>query len=210
MLYVNQRGSAGYGEEFANLIHHAYPGDDVGDLEAAVEAVVERGWADPENLFVTGGSGGALVACWLIAESGRFRAAVAAYPLVDWTSFALATDISARVIRYWFPGPPWEHPEHYRRRSPLARVGEVATPTMLVVGEEDYRTLAAEGEKYFAALKHRGVDTVLVRLAGEPHFAERHPSHQIARVLLTLGWFDRYRSGVDAAKVATTSSQKTR
>ena len=28
VLYVNPRGSTSYGEEFGNLIHHAYPGDD--------------------------------------------------------------------------------------------------------------------------------------------------------------------------------------
>lgn len=199
VLYVNQRGSAGYGEDFAQLIHHAYPSDEIHDLEAAVTALVERGWADPSNLFVAGGSGGAMLACWLTAHSSRFRAAVAAYPLVNWTSFTLTTDLSALVAYDWFPGPPWQHPGEYRDRSPLFRVGQVETPTMLIVGEEDYRTPATEAEQYFAALKHRGVDTVLVRLAGEPHFSERHPSHQIARLILTIGWYDRYRSGVDAA-----------
>jgi acylaminoacyl-peptidase len=199
VLYVNQRGSAGYGEEFAQSIHHAYPSTEVLDLDAAVTELVDRGWADPSNLFVAGGSGGAMLACWLTAESSRYRAAVAAYPLVNWTSFTLTTDLSALVAYHWFPGPPWDHPELYRSRSPLFRVGEVETPTLLIAGEEDHRTPAAEAEQYFAALKHRGVDTALVRFPGESHYSERHPSHQIARLLLTLGWFDRYRSGVDAA-----------
>lgn len=199
VLYVNPRGSAGYGEAFGNLIHHAYPGDEVHDFDAAVAAAVDRGWADPENLFITGGSGGALLALWTIAQRPSYRAAVAAYPVVDWASFVLTTDVAAWVIDDWFPGPPWEHPEHYRARSPLWRVADLATPTMVVVGEEDYRTTAAQGEQIYSALKLRSVDALLVRLPGEPHYGERHPSHQIARMLLTIGWFDRYRSGVDAA-----------
>lgn len=193
VLYINQRGSVGYGQEFGNLIHHAYPGNDLHDLEAAVDHVIERGWADPNNLFVTGGSGGAMLACWMTAHSDRYRAAVAAYPLVNWTTFALTSDLSALATYYWFPGLPWEQPEAYMKRSPLWRVGDVETPTMLIVGGADYRTPASEAEQYYTALKYRGVDTRLVRFENAPHFAERSPSHQIYRVLLTLGWFNRYR-----------------
>lgn len=194
VLYVNHRGSTGYGEAFAQLIHHAYPGDEIYDLEAAVSAVVDKGWADPENLFVTGASGGGMLSCWLTAHSRRYRAAVAAYPLTHWTSAVLGSDLSALMVNHWFPGPPWLHPRHYEQRSPLFRVGQVSTPTMLIVGDEDYRTPASEAEQYFAALRHRGVDSALVRLPGEPHYSEHHPSHQVARVLLTVGWFDHHRS----------------
>src|SRR5262249_49806417 len=58
VLYVNPRGSTGYGEEFGNLIHHAYPGHDYDDLMSGVDAVLARGYIDADNLFVTGGSGG--------------------------------------------------------------------------------------------------------------------------------------------------------
>ena len=34
VVYINPRGSTSYGEEFANLIHHAYPGDDFFDLNS--------------------------------------------------------------------------------------------------------------------------------------------------------------------------------
>src|SRR5262249_6116669 len=57
VLYSNPRGSTSYGEEFGNLIHHAYPGNDYDDLMSAVDAVMARGYVDARNLFVTGGSG---------------------------------------------------------------------------------------------------------------------------------------------------------
>src|SRR5579885_849616 len=75
VLYTNPRGSTGYGEEFANLIHHAYPGDDFYDLNSGVDAVIAKGYIDPSHLYVTGGSGGGVLTCWTIEHTDRFRAA---------------------------------------------------------------------------------------------------------------------------------------
>src|SRR6267154_157096 len=80
VLYINPRGSTSYGEDFANLIHHAYPGDDFYDLNSGVDAVVAKGYIDTNNLFVTGGSGGGVLTCWTIENTDRFRAAASLYP----------------------------------------------------------------------------------------------------------------------------------
>ncbi|MEE8169016.1 MAG: S9 family peptidase, partial [Phycisphaerae bacterium] len=200
VLYVNPRGSTSYGAEFGNLIHHAYPGDDFFDLNSAVDAVVAKGYVDSDNLFVTGGSGGGVLTCWMIGRTERFRAAAAAYPVINWYSFTLTADISAFVSKYWFPGPPWDHVEHYMKRSLLSVVRNVKTPTMVITGEEDYRTPISESEQYYKALKLLKVETVLVRVPGEPHGIRRRPSHHIAKVLNIVGWFDHHgteRPGTD-------------
>jgi acylaminoacyl-peptidase len=194
VFYANPRGSTSYGGEFGNLIHHAYPGDDFFDLDSGVDAAIARGFVDPDNLFVTGGSGGGVLTCWMVGRTNRFRAAASAYPVINWASFLLTADIPAYVLRYWFPGPPWEHPEHYWQRSLLSVVGNVKTPTMVITGEEDWRTPMSESEQYYTALKLRGVDSVLVRVPGEPHGIQRRPSHHVAKVLHIVGWFDRYRT----------------
>ena len=121
VLYTNPRGSTSYGEEFGNLIHHAYPGDDFYDLISGVDAAIGRGFVDPESLFVTGGSGGGVLTCWVIGRSDRFRAAASAYPVINWVSWVLTADIPSFGVKYWFPGPPWEHAEHYAEA--LAAVG---------------------------------------------------------------------------------------
>ncbi|MCC6930779.1 MAG: S9 family peptidase, partial [Gemmatimonadaceae bacterium] len=84
VLYTNPRGSTSYGEEFANLIHHAYPGDDFHDLNSGVDAVIAKGYIDEKNLFVTGGSGGGVLTAWMIGHTDRFRAALAFYPVINW------------------------------------------------------------------------------------------------------------------------------
>ena len=193
VLYVNPRGSTSYGEEFGNLIHHSYPGDDFFDLNSGVDAAVAKGYVDPENLFVTGGSGGGVLTCWMIGRTDRFRAAASAYPVINWYSFVLTADISSFVEKYWFPGFPWDNVEHYEKRSLLSVVKNVKTPTMVITGEEDYRTPISESEQYFQALKLLNVETVLVRVPGESHGISRRPSHWMAKMLNIVGWFDQHR-----------------
>ncbi|HEU4523161.1 MAG TPA: S9 family peptidase [Thermoanaerobaculia bacterium] len=193
VLYTNPRGSTSYGEEFGNLIHHDYPGNDYEDLMAGVDAVIARGYVDPQNLFVTGGSGGGVLTAWIIGKSDRFRAAVVAKPVINWYSFVLTADIPGFFYRYWFSAAPWEDPEQYLRRSPISLVGNVKTPAMVITGEADYRTPISESEQYYTALKIRGVPAALVRIPETPHDFAARPSTMMAKFVHTLAWFERYR-----------------
>ena len=193
VLYVNPRGSTSYGEEFGNLIHHAYPSQDFDDLMSAVDSVIAEGYVDEDNLFVTGGSGGGVLTSWIVGHTDRFAGAVAAKPVINWYSFVLTADAYGFFYRYWFPGFPWDHPEHYLERSPLHHVGNVTTPTMLLTGEEDYRTPMSESEQFFQALQLRGIDSALVRIPGASHSIAARPSHLIAKVAHILRWFEDHR-----------------
>jgi dipeptidyl aminopeptidase/acylaminoacyl peptidase len=193
VLYVNPRGSTSYGEEFANLIHHAYPGDDFYDLNSGVDAALATGIIDPDNLFVTGGSGGGVLTCWMVDRTTRFRAAASLYPVINWTSWVLSSDLPSFGTLYWFPGPPWDNMEQYWKRSVLSYVAKVTTPTLLATGEDDYRTPISEAEQYYEALKLRKVEAALVRFPGEPHGLSARPSHQIAKILYVTNWFDQHK-----------------
>ena len=193
VLYMNPRGSDSYGEEFVNLIHHNYPSQDYDDLMTGVDALIERGIADPEQLYVTGGSGGGVLTAWIVGKTDRFRAAVVAKPVINWTSFNLSADIVSMVSRYWFGAFPWEDQEQYWRRSPLSLVGNVTTPTMLLTGESDYRTPMHESEQFYLALKLRKVDTAMVRVPEASHGIASRPSNLIAKVVNILGWFEKYK-----------------
>ena len=192
VLYTNPRGSTSYGEEFGNLIHHAYPGDDFYDLNSGVDAVIAEGYIDEDNLFVTGGSGGGVLTAWMIGNTDRFKAAVSFYPVINWYSFALTADMAPVAVKYWFPGMPWDNVEHYEGRSLLSVVSNVKTPTLIMTGEEDWRTPMSESEQYYKALKLLGVDAVLVRVPGEAHGIWGRPSHGISKITTVKGWFDKY------------------
>jgi dipeptidyl aminopeptidase/acylaminoacyl peptidase len=194
VVYANPRGSTSYGEEFANFIQHDYPSHDYDDLMSAVDAAIAKGYVNPDQLFVTGGSGGGVLTAWIVGRTHRFRAAATQKPVINWGSFALTTDIATYVPKYWFGKLPWEDPEGYWKHSPLSLVGSVATPTLVVVGGEDYRTPVSDSEQYYEALQLRGVPTALVKVPGASHggLAAR-PSQSAAKASAILAWFERYR-----------------
>ncbi|MEX0844317.1 MAG: S9 family peptidase, partial [Balneolaceae bacterium] len=169
VVYTNPRGSTSYGEEFAAYINFNYPSEDHNDLMDAVDYVLEQGYTDVNNLFITGGSGGGVLSAWAIGMTDRFNAAVVAKPVINWYSFALTADGSPFYSKYWFTKKPWEDPEQFLERSPISLVGNVTTPTMLLTGEQDYRTPMSESEQYYAALKLQGLDAVMVRIQGSGH-----------------------------------------
>jgi acylaminoacyl-peptidase len=193
VLYTNPRGSTGYGQEFGNSIHHDYPNHDYDDLMSGVDAVIEKGYIDTKNLFVTGGSGGGVLTAWIIGKTNRFKAAVVAKPVINWTSFVLHADSPAYFAKYWFGALPWEDIENYWRRSPLSLVGNVKTPTMLLTGEKDFRTPISESEQYYAALKLVGVEAAMVRIPNASHGLVNRPSMLMSKSASILSWFNHYK-----------------
>ena len=148
VVYANPRGSTSYGETFANLIHHDYPSHDFDDLMSVVDAAIARGFVDGQNLFVTGGSGGGVLTCWMIDHTDRFRAAASLYPVINWYSWVLTSDLPSFGAQYWFSGNPWDYTDDYMKRSVISLVKNVKTPTLLMTGEEDFRTPISEAEQY--------------------------------------------------------------
>jgi dipeptidyl aminopeptidase/acylaminoacyl peptidase len=193
VLYANPRGSVGYGEEFGNLLHHNYPGEDYDDLMSGVDAVVERGLVDAERLFVTGGSAGGIMTAWIIGKTDRFRAAAVVKPVVNWYSKVLVADNYFYYHEYRYPGSPWEEPQAYMKFSPISLVGNMSTPTLVMVGTADLRTPLSESKQLYHALKLRKVETALVEIPGASHNIVRRPSQLVTKVAHVLGWFDKYR-----------------
>ena len=189
VLYANPRGSTSYGADFANEIHHAYPGQDYDDLMAITDAAIETRSVDPDRLFVTGGSGGGVLTAWIVGRTDRFKAAVVAKPVINWTSFVLTADAYTFFPAYWFSAMPWEDPMQYWNRSPLSQVGSVSTPTMLLTGEADYRTPISESEQFYQALRLRRIPTRMVRIPEASHGIASRPSHLLAKVGEILRWF---------------------
>jgi dipeptidyl aminopeptidase/acylaminoacyl peptidase len=190
VLYLNPRGSTGYGQDFVNGIQYSYPGKDYDDLMAGVDAALARGFIDPENLFVCGGSGGGVLTAWIVGHTDRFRAAVSMRPVINWHSFVGTTD-GPNWYRQ-FRKKPWEDPLEYAVRSPLHHVSNVTTPTMVMTGEADLRTPMSQSEEYYRALKMLKKDTLLVRMPEEYH-GWRRPSHRLLQQLYLQAWFEKYR-----------------
>jgi len=198
VLYTNPRGSTGYGSTFGNAIERAYPSVDYDDLMAGVDTVVNRGYIDPQRMYVGGCSGGGVLSSWVIGHTTRFAAAAVRCPVIDWMSMAGQTDIPLFTYGF-FDAPFWEKPEQWIKQSSLAYVGNVKTPTLLMTGELDLRTPIPQTEEYYSALKMRKVPVVMLRFNGEYHGTGSKPSNFLRTQLYMMSWYQQHRLGSEAA-----------
>ena len=192
VFYPNPRGSTSYGEEFGNLLYRNYPGDDYHDVMDGVDKMIDLGYIDEDNLFVTGGSAGGIMTAWIIGKNNRFKASAVIKPVMNWISKTLVADNYFGYAHSRYEGQPWENFNHYWSFSPISLVGDVETPTMVMVGLDDLRTPPSEAKQLYHALKLRKVETVYVEIPGASHNIARRPSQLITKIDHILYWFDKY------------------
>jgi dipeptidyl aminopeptidase/acylaminoacyl peptidase len=199
VVMPNPRGSTGYGQDFCLAIWQAWGERDYEDVMAAVDAVIERGWADPARLGVAGWSYGGMLTNHVITRTDRFKAAATgASAALYVTNFG-----HDHYQRWWVDelGLPWE-PESrqlYEKLSPFNRIGKVVTPTLILGGEQDWNVPIVNSEQLFLALELRGVPTELVVYPGEFHGIDT-PSHARDLSQRYLAWFGRYLDAKGGAK----------
>jgi len=191
VLFLNPRGSNGYGQKFTDGCVNDWGGGDYKDLMAGVDEVLRRNsWIDADKLGVTGGSYGGFMTNWIITQTPRFRAAVASASLSNLISF-YSTSLYQDLVHAEFNGFPWDNFELLWQWSPLRYVKQVQTPTMFIHGEQDNDVHITQAEEMYVALRRRGIDSVLVRYPREGH-GLREPRHRVDALQRTIGWFDRY------------------
>ncbi len=191
VLYCNPRGSTGYGYRFAYATRGKWGEMDAEDLLKGLDAATAKyPEIDKKRLGVSGGSYGGYMTNWLTATTGRFAAAVTSRTIANWESWYGASDDQG-LTDYEFYGAPWEQRDLYRRLSPISYVEHVRVPTLIIEGENDYRTPMAEGEQWFMALKKQHVPVELVRYPRSSHSLSRtgEPWLLVDRLERLRSWF---------------------
>ena len=190
VIAANPRGSSGRGEQYARAIFADWGNKDTQDVLAAVDDAVSRGVADPQRLGVGGWSYGGILTNYVIASDHRFKAA---------TSGASASNIMAgygtdMYVRDYEAelGKPWEHPEVYTRLSyPFLHADRITTPTLFLVGQNDFNVPLLNSEQMDQALRSLGVATELVIYPGQFHGLSK-PSYVRDRYQRYLDWYAKY------------------
>jgi dipeptidyl aminopeptidase/acylaminoacyl peptidase len=197
VLFVNQRGSSGYGEEFANQIIGDWGNLDYRDLMSGVDYAIQQGLADPDRLGVCGLSGGGNLSCWIVGQTDRFKAAVPENPVTNWVSMYGVSDISAWFACEELGGKPYEIPEVYARCAPISYAHRCKTPTLLIQGETDYRCPAEQSEQFYTVLKANGCTAEMLRLPDSSHAGSITGPAYIRRAqnVALLEWMNRYVLG---------------
>ena len=152
-----------------------------------LDALVDRGIADPRRIAVAGQSAGGWATLGLIGRTDRFRSAIASASYANLVSLYgtfygqyrygdAGHPQRAQLLRmlqfergyYGAGAPPWEQPERYRINSPLWSAASVKTPLLLVHGDQDFIPVQ-QAEEFFTALYRQDKRVRLVRYAGEEH-----------------------------------------
>lgn len=198
VLLPNHRGGTGYGDAFMRDMFGGYFRNAQLDVMDGIDALIERGLADPDRLIKMGWSAGGHMVNKLITETDRFKAASSGAGAADWISMHGESDVR-RGRNFMFGGSPWEQNAprpQYLADSPLKDVWKVTTPTLFFVGERDVRVPPTQSILMFRGVQATGTETKLYQAPGEPH-NYRKPSHQLFKINTELAWYARWALGTD-------------
>ena len=165
---------------------------------AVVDALLERPYADAEQLGIYGSSYGGYMVAWTIGQTDRLKAAVSRAPVFDLESFYGTSDIGYSWSDSQFGGPPHENAAWYAAHSPSTFAHRATTPTLILHGEADERCPIGQGEQMFVALRRAGCETEFVRYPGGSHLFFRaggRPEHRVDFLTRVLGWFSDHLGG---------------
>jgi dipeptidyl aminopeptidase/acylaminoacyl peptidase len=189
VLITNPRGSSGYGNDFSMALWQRWGIPDFDDVNAGVDHIIERGWADPDKLGVGGWSYGGILTNYVITKSTRFKGAISGASMGLLVANFGHDHYQLGNEREW--GLPWENRQLWEDLSPWNDIGNVTTPTLFMGGESDWNVPILNSEQMYVALKRRGIDTRLVVYPGQPH-GLRIPSYNVHRYNEYLAWYAKY------------------
>ncbi|NJM05771.1 S9 family peptidase [Candidatus Gracilibacteria bacterium] len=172
-LTINYRGSTGFGRAFREQIEGDIGHWELEDMVAARAWLVEQGIAQPDQVFLEGGSYGGFLTTWGLARRPELWAGgMAPAPLLDWTiNYEDSSDALRGFARALHGGPPDELPQLYRERSPLTYVAQIRAPLLITQGRSDSRTPPRQVERFAALMEELDKDLELVWLEGGHGFS---------------------------------------
>ncbi|MCB5236651.1 alpha/beta hydrolase family protein [Niallia circulans] len=194
VLFINPRGSHGYGQQFVDAVRGDYGGKDYEDIMDAVDYCLETfNFIDSSRLGVTGGSYGGFMTNWIVGHTDRFKAAVTQRSISNWISFYGVSDIGY-YFADWQIKADLNDIETLWKHSPLAYVKNIKTPLLILHGEKDYRCPIEQAEQLFIALKIQKKETKFVRFPESNHELSRSgkPALRIERLNYINNWFLEY------------------
>ena len=189
VLQPNFRGSTGRGEKFATANQNDWGDGDYKDDMSGVQAMVDKGWADPERLGAFGWSYGGFMTMWIDTQTDRFKAISPGAGLPDLYSMYSQTDIHRYLTMFLGMKAPWDNFQEYWDHSPMKFVTNVKTPTMILHGQADTRVPIPQAEEFYRALYEKHVPVEYVTYPRENHgFVEpRHIQDRWQRYLVFFG-----------------------
>lgn len=192
-LMINPRGSPGYGTKFVQEISRDWGGKVYVDLMNGVDAALAKyPFIDGSRMAAAGGSYGGYMVDWIATHTGRFKCLIS--HAGDWNEVSSYATEELWFADWEFGGPPWSHPELYKKWSPIEYASALAkyrTPTLVIAGELDYRVPYTQSLEFFSALQRQGVPSKLVVFPDEGHWVLK-PQNSEFWYKTFLDWLAKY------------------
>ena len=191
----NVRGTtAGYGQAWTRASEGDQGGRDYDETMLGVNDLVTLPFVDENRLGVTGGSCGGFMTNWIVGHTDRFAAAVTQRSISNQISFLGTSDIGPEGTEGETGVNPIENLESSWRQSPIAYVGDIHTPLLIIHSDQDHRCPLEQAEQLFAALRWLGREVELVVFEGESHGLSRggRPGNRVERLHRILSWFESH------------------
>jgi dipeptidyl aminopeptidase/acylaminoacyl peptidase len=170
VLFVNHRGSTGYGRDYMLRLRGNWGVCDVEDSVSGVQYLAAEGRVDADRAVILGGSaGGFTVLETMIEQPEAFAAGICLYGVAN--QFHLAWDTHKFEARYLdsLLGPLPECAHVYRERSPVFHADRIRRPIAIFQGENDQVVPKAQSDAIVEALKRNNTPHVYHVYEGEGH-----------------------------------------
>lgn len=195
VLKVNYHGSGNHGLDWVDAIREHYYEYEIPDIMKGIDHLIDKGLVHADSLGIMGWSNGAILSIKAVLESDRFNVTAPGAGDVNWTSDYGNCAFGAGFDNAYFGGPPWEKTKHYIKKSPLFKMEQVTTPTIICFGTEDRSVPTQQGWEHYRALQQIGKAPVrFILFPGEPH-GLRKLTHQRRKMEEELRWFNKYFFG---------------
>lgn len=186
---VNFHGSSSFGDAFTRSIRGAWGDKPFIDIDAATDHLIALGFIDEDRMAVAGGSYGGYLVTWITTQTDRYAAAICHAGVTDLLGQYASDHTAGRDEA--MGGNAWTDLDAILRWSPLAHTHELATPTLVIHGELDYRVVIDQGLSLYGLLKAKGVPSRLVYYPDEGHWIEKRDNALVWWDEF-LGWLDRW------------------
>ena len=171
----------------------------------AIQAVVDRGFVDENNIGIQGHSWGGYQIAYMVTQTNRFKAAApgaavsnmtSAYSGIRWGS-GLPRQFQYEHSQSRIGGSLWEYPMRYLENSPVFHADKVQTPLLMINNDEDDAVPWYQGIEFYLALRRLNKEVYMFTYNGEKHGLRRRINQKdYARRLQEF--FDHFLKGVPA------------
>ncbi|WP_160132822.1 alpha/beta hydrolase family protein [Halococcus salsus] len=190
----NYRGGASYGRAFAEELRGQWGTVEVEDIAAGIEALCERGWADPDRVFGRGVSYGGIAQGFLVTQTDCLTAAAPEHGIYDLRSVFGTDDTQVGLVNEF--GLPWEAKETYDAASAIRDAGNIDTPLLVMAGGQDWRCPPSQSEQLYVSARKQGVEAKLVVYPDEHHNVT-HPDRALHRLEQLTEWYEKHDPAVE-------------